>query len=157
MRRGFPSLFGHRRAVTPFQRDFADLFEAFDQNWPFAGQNGHQDSAMPAVDVRELEDHLEVTADLPGLAKEDIELQCAGDRLLLKAERKGERTEEKEKGYRVLERHFGSYQRLIPLPFVVKDDAAIEARYKDGVLTVHIPKPEGETEAHKPIPIRFEH
>ncbi len=157
MRRGFPSLFGHRHAVTPWQRDFTELFEAFDKGWPFGGPEGDKESAMPAVDVRELEDRVEVTADLPGLAQEDIELQCAGDRLLLKAQRNSERTEEPEKGYRVLERHFGSYQRLIPLPFNVVDDAGIEASYKDGVLTVLIPKPENATEANKPIPIRFEH
>jgi len=93
----------------------------------------------PAVDVFEDKENFVVKAELPGMKKEDIDVSLHDGSLTIS----GERTEEKvEKGERYRsERFFGRFQRIVALPASV-DAARIKAQYKDGVLTVTLPKAE---------------
>ena len=92
----------------------------------------------PAVDIREDEDNFFVTADLPGLKKEDIDLELENNVLTIKGERKFEKKEEGE-NYHFVERSYGSFYRSFTLPKNV-DSENIQPEYKDGVLQVTIPK-----------------
>ncbi len=98
----------------------------------------------PRVNVRELEDGFEVTADLPGMSKDEISVELENELLTIKGETKKEKEEDKG-NYHICERSRGKFERTFTLPDYVKADA-IEAEYKNGVLKVDIPK----TEAPKP-------
>ena len=104
----------------------------------------------PAVDVRERNGNLEVHAELPGLNKDDIKVECTDEGLIIEGERK--REEEKEEGgWRRTERSYGRFYRMIPLPEGAKTDQA-KAEFKDGVLTVRVPVAESQRQGRQ-IPI----
>lgn len=90
------------------------------------------------VDVKDAEKELVVTAEIPGVNFEDIEVALRPDGLAICGEKKEEK-EEKEKGYYKMERTYGSFFRLVPIPFPVEREE-ISASYKDGVLKVVLPK-----------------
>jgi HSP20 family protein len=94
----------------------------------------------PTVDVHEDKDTVFVTAELPGMKKEDIHVSLTGQVLHIKGER-GQESEYKGRDSYRAERYFGSFQRGIPLPMAV-DESRIHAEYKDGILTIHCPKTE---------------
>lgn len=95
---------------------------------------------MPPVDIRETNDAYVLEADLPGLKKEDIEVQIVEDRITLKGERKRE-MESEDKGYRRYERAEGKFERSFRIRGGV-DASKVEAKFEHGVLTVTLPKPE---------------
>jgi len=98
----------------------------------------------PAVELSEDKNNLVVTAELPGLKKEDIDVTLLDGVLTISGERKQERKTE-EGGIHRSERYFGRFERTITLPSEVAADA-VKADYKDGLLTVTLPK----SEAAKP-------
>lgn len=93
----------------------------------------------PAIDIDETDSEYIVIADLPGVKKEDISVECSGSQLTISAERKYESTEGRKSDRR--ERYYGSYQRSFTLPSECDPDK-IEASFEGGVLNVHIPKGE---------------
>ncbi len=94
----------------------------------------------PAVDIYEDQDKYTVKTELPGMKKEDIGVSLDGDTLTISGERKQEEEKQEGEGYRA-ERFFGRFQRSVTLPASVKADQ-VEAAYKDGVLTITVPKAE---------------
>ena len=94
----------------------------------------------PAVDIVETEDELIVKADLPDVPLEDIDVRVENGTLLLKGERKFEK-EFADKGYHRIERSYGSFMRSFSVPSSV-DTEKVSADYKNGVLTVTLPKKE---------------
>lgn len=92
----------------------------------------------PAIDITENEDHYLVTADIPGVSKEDVKVDFHDGMLTVKGEKRSEEKEEKDNYLRV-ERSFGSFVRTFTLPETVEPDK-IKATYKDGVLKLSIPK-----------------
>lgn len=108
----------------------------FEREWPFPELKAD----IPAVDMHETNGEIVVKADLPGVSKEDLEIELRDSALMIKGERKKEE-EVKEKDYYRSERSFGSFSRVIGLPSEVKVDA-VKASFKDGVLEIHLPKTE---------------
>lgn len=94
----------------------------------------------PAVDIYETPDSIVLQAELPGLSKDDIDIQVRDNVLTLKGERRSEK-EVKEGNYLRVERAYGGFQRAFTLPAAVQADK-IRAVFKDGVLDVSIPKAE---------------
>jgi HSP20 family protein len=94
----------------------------------------------PAVDIREREDAYLVELELPGLTKDDVKITMENNILTIQGEKKHEK-EEKRGDYHRTERVYGSFQRSFTLPSSVKNDK-IEAQYKNGILTVSLPKVE---------------
>ena len=94
----------------------------------------------PRVNVFEKDDEVIVEADLPGVKKEDIEVRLENHTLLLKGERQ-EDTEVKEDDYYRHERHYGHFVRTLALPNSVEAED-VKAKFKDGVLTLTLPKAE---------------
>ena len=105
-----------------------------------AGADATARTWSPAVDVKELDDHFVLVADIPGVEPKDIEITTEGGVLTIKGERKTE-TDETGEGYRRVERRHGSFTRSFTLPELVDADK-IEAKGANGVLEVRIPKPE---------------
>jgi HSP20 family protein len=94
----------------------------------------------PPVDVHETDDEIVVTASLPGMKAEDVEITMTGQNLTLRGELKAD-DEIKRDQYLYRERRFGSFSRSIQLPLRVQGDRA-DANFTDGVLTLRIPKAE---------------
>ncbi|MEW5723497.1 MAG: Hsp20/alpha crystallin family protein [Thermodesulfobacteriota bacterium] len=95
---------------------------------------------LPKVDVVEGETEYKITAEVPGYAREDLKVEVDNGVLRLSAEKKEEK-EEKKENYHLRERRYGSFARSFNLPENV-DGGKIEAKVKDGVLTVIVPKAE---------------
>ena len=95
-------------------------------------------SSLPAVDVVENEKAFEISAELPGLEKNDVEVILSENVLTINGEKKEEK-EENNQGYYVSERRYGSFTRSFRLPEGANADK-IEAHFKNGVLRVTVPK-----------------
>jgi HSP20 family protein len=152
-----------KRAATlhPFEslrREIDRLFDDFESGWwrsPFRRtlfdvepllRGEFKRGKVPAVDVVDTATNYEITAELPGLDEKDIEVNFSDGTLAIRGEKKEEK-EEKKKDYYVSERHYGSFQRSFTVPDGV-DPGKIEAAFKNGVLTVTLPK---TTEAQKAV------
>lgn len=104
----------------------------------------------PTSDIVETKDEITIKAELPGIEEKDIDIEIENGVLTIKGERKAEKTEE-EKGYRRIERSYGSFLRTFTMPTTVEADK-IKADFNNGVLTVHLPK----SAAAKPKTIKVE-
>lgn len=150
-----PSLWSDRKGdVDPF-RALRTQMDDLLSDW---GGGLERMSGMLAlrVDVSETPQELTVKADLPGVDQKDIDITVSGDQLTIKAEKKSEAKEKKdEKGriYHRVERSYGSFQRTMTLPFDI-DPAKVAASFKDGVLTLSLPKPPEVQKQTKKIEIK---
>lgn len=106
----------------------------------------------PRVDVSETDEAFIVSAELPGLDENDVEVELANQRLTIKGEKKIDR-EEKGKDYHRIERASGSFQRSIDVPYEASIDK-VDATFKKGVLTISIPKPKQEKVKVKKITVK---
>ncbi|MCK6526524.1 Hsp20/alpha crystallin family protein [Myxococcota bacterium] len=161
-----PSVFGTdliRRMEDPFamarrisdevDRTLGHAFRAMPPLAPMAALETDLGFA-PEVDVFERDGRLVVRADLPGMGKDDVQVEVAGDTLILRGERKEEREEERE-GYYCCERRYGAFTRSIPLPEGVNPDSA-EASFRNGVLEVSLEAPTEEAAQRRRIEIKGE-
>jgi HSP20 family protein len=106
----------------------------------------------PQVEVRESGNNLVVRADLPGLSRDDVDVEVDDDALIIRGERRND-WENEDEGYYRSERSYGSFYRAIPLPEGV-DPNACKATFKDGVLEVTLPKPEESPSRGRKIPVK---
>ncbi len=103
---------------------------------------------MPRIDVSESDQAMQVTAELPGMEEKDIQISLENEALVISGEKKND-LEEKGKNYHRVERTYGSFQRVVPLVSEVETDK-VEAVFKNGVLTVTLPKtPAAAKQSHK--------
>lgn len=93
---------------------------------------------MPSVEVEETDAHVIVRAEMPGLEKDDFNIQLENDTVVLRGEKK-QRQENQDANVHRIETAYGQFHRRIPLPVEVDHDQA-EAEYKNGVLTLELPK-----------------
>jgi HSP20 family protein len=100
----------------------------------------------PSFDMAETDAAIEIKMDVPGMDAKDIDIQVNGSLLTISGERK-EEEEEKGKTFHRVERRYGSFSRSMTLPCAVNEDKVF-AEYKEGVLTVTLPKTE-DSKAHK--------
>jgi HSP20 family protein len=140
------SLFG----VNPFalMRQFT---EDMDRVFGKSQAEGGDIAWRPAIEVRQKEGKLLLTAELPGVKKEDVKVTIASDCLTVEGERKQEK-EEKREGYLHSERSYGRFYRSIALPEGAQTDQAA-AQFHNGVLEVSVPVPEAKPK-RKEIPIQ---
>ena len=103
----------------------------------------------PVVDVSETKDAIVLEAELPGIKKDEIDIQLNGDTLVLRGERKFEQTQRGEQFHRI-ERQYGAWQRSFQIEVPI-DAQNVAANYENGVLTVTLPK----AEAVKPRQIQI--
>jgi HSP20 family protein len=108
-------------------------------------------AASLAVDVREEGDNFVITAPVPGIAPDDVEITVLGDTVRIRGERREERQEGAEnQRWLVREQRFGFFERVVRLPTAVKADAA-RAEFQDGILRVTLPKTEEAKERRIPV------
>jgi len=144
-----PLVRGNLFAVNPFAlvREFTEEMDRVFGHVPRGAANGG--AWIPTIEVKEKEGKLLVTAELPGVKKEDVKVHIDGGTLVLEGERKQEK-EEKREGYYHSERTYGTFYRTIALPEGAKADLTA-AQFNNGVLEVSVPIPEVKT---KEIPIQ---
>lgn len=128
---------GHRGDLARLHGEMDDLFDGFFRglDTPFAGYK-----AWPAIDVAEEEDAIVVRAEVPGCKADDIDISVHGNVLTISGEKKLSE-EKKEKGYYHVESTYGSFRREVTLPTDV-NQSKVDASYKDGVLSITLPKAE---------------
>jgi HSP20 family protein len=140
---------------------FRDLLEAWEpfrelrtSAWPLgrvweelAGERSR--ALRPAIDVTETDDAYVVTAEIPGVKKDDLGVEIEEGILVIRGEKRTERDETKERGRR-LERVYGAFSRSMSLP-ADADPEKINASFTDGVLRIEIPKKPGTKPRHVAI------
>jgi len=134
-------------------RLFDDFFRGFDVE-PFTELEARFARFTPSIDVREDDEAFTVRAEIPGIAEKDIEVQVTDDTITIKGEKKEEQ-EDKGKDYYCMERSYGSFHRTIRMPVTVNREA-VDASFKNGVLTVKLPKIGEAQSKTKKIPIKAE-
>jgi len=115
---------------------FSDIMDEFFND----AVNARRDSFVPSIDVSESENQFMITAELPGMKKEDINISLENGRLSISGERSFE-NEEKGKTYHRVETQYGSFNRSFQLPDNVSEES-ITATYEDGLLNITIDKSE---------------
>lgn len=135
--RSFPQTLDTSRDLTDIQTQMNRLFDNF------LGQpSGVMERAWaPAVDMYETKDAVVVSVEIPGLNEKDIHLSITGDLLTIQGERQWTDEARNASHYRQ-ERWFGKFERALQLPIPV-ESGQVKATYRDGVLTVKLPKSEG--------------
>jgi HSP20 family protein len=138
-----------RETATP--TPFSTFGRLFDEYFGRGGwhEDGNDRLLAPALDITEDEHAFAVTAELPGLRKEDVQIQFEDGVLAISGEKRHE-SETKDKSWHRMERRYGSFYRAITLPRGVEVDK-VDATFENGVLRVTIPK----AEAAKPKAIKI--
>jgi len=137
------------------QREMNELFDSFFRGFelePFRSIQPRMGSFLPNINVTENDKEISVSAELPGMDEEDIEVTLGKDSLTIAGEKKEEH-EDKGKDYYSMERSFGSFHRVIPLPAEV-DDTKVKAEFKKGVLKISLPKTAEAQAGRKKIDIK---
>ena len=132
------------KEMDNFSKDMQHFFEF--SPFKFGGLNS------PRVDLYQTESDVIVNAEIPGVSKEDLNIFIDENVLRLSGQTKRNQALKNEESYRT-ERYYGSFQRTIPLPVEVKSEQA-KAEYKDGILSIHIPKVEPSKMKGKRIEIQ---
>ena len=117
-------------------RLFDDVFRGFDGSLPSVGRASAFGGNWPSVEISDNDKEIKVTAEVPGMEEKDIEVLLDDGVLTLKGEKRSE-TEDKERQFS--ERTYGRFERRIPLGYEIEEDS-VDARFKNGVLSVTLPK-----------------
>ena len=121
-------------------REMNRLFDDFMGGTPMAaqGQAGGGNIINAHMNVSETDNEIRISAELPGVGEDDIDVSLNDDELTIRGEKKFERKDEKE-NFHFVERSYGTFQRSLRLPFPV-DPEQVRASFENGVLTVTLPK-----------------
>jgi HSP20 family protein len=152
-----------RSEASPFgslQREVDRLFEEFSRGLPMFSPQA-MTNILPSIDVTETDKEIEITAELPGLERKDVDISIEDDVLTIRGEKKVESEQGDKKGqqgdkkgnggdnksYHVSERSYGVFYRMLQLPPGI-DPSTVKATMSNGVLKISIPKP-ARTQAKK--------
>lgn len=137
-----PVLTPRARELGPFEsarRQFEDMFADFGR-WPAMEWAAPAKMGLAALDVAETRDAIEISTELPGVAESDINVSIEGHGVVISGEKKSE-SEKEDKAWRIVERSYGAFRRVVPLTFA-PDPNKITATLDKGVLRVKVEKPE---------------
>lgn len=131
--------------ATPLWRLHEEMGRLFDETFRSFGSLGLPSVAaslptMPRIDVQETEQELCISAELPGVQTADLDVRLNGDVLAISGEKRNSRDEVDDSGMHVSERSYGRFSRSVQLPFAPKSEADVSAEFKDGVLSLRIPR-----------------
>ncbi|MGK7917308.1 MAG: Hsp20/alpha crystallin family protein [Prochloraceae cyanobacterium] len=127
------------REIDRLQRQMNRLFDdialpTWDKDYRF--------NLVPAAELSETEDAIHLKLEIPGMEASDLDVEVTKDSVSISGERK-EETKTEEKGVTKSEFRYGKFHRIIPLPAQV-ENTNVKAQYKDGILTLNLPKAEAE-------------
>lgn len=146
--------------VYSLQREMNRLFDDFFRTptwerfgeFPALATEQFWGDVTPRVDMTETDKELLVKVELPGMTEKDIDISISRDVLTISGEKKQEK-EQNEKGWYRMERQYGSFSRSIPLPYEIESDK-VEALYKNGILSIKLPKSAMQQKATKSITVK---
>ncbi|MCX7695635.1 MAG: Hsp20/alpha crystallin family protein [Caloramator sp.] len=133
------------KPIEPF-REIERLRRQMDNFFSF------EELERPRIDVIETENEVKVKAEIPGISKEDLDIVVYDEEVRISGEFK-KSDEYKDENLRRVERYYGNFSRVVPLPAEVKSEEA-RAEYKDGILTLTIPKSDRHTSRGKRIKLQ---
>jgi HSP20 family protein len=143
-----------RATPDPFFNLQREINRVFDDTWRgldlASTRHGRDPLGWPSIELQEDDKQLTVVAELPGMDEKDIEVMLENDVLVLRGERRSER---EDANRQFSERYYGRFERHIALPVEVQADK-IDAQYRNGLLTVAMPKAENARSRARRIPIR---
>ena len=131
-------------------RLFDDVFRGFGSGMPTFSSGSAFSTGWPSVEISDTDKEIKVTAEVPGLDEKDIEVLLNDGVLTLKGEK---RSENEDKDRQFSERYYGRFERRIPLGVEIAEDK-VDAHFKNGVLTVILPKTEKAQSQVKRIAIK---
>ncbi|MGC8611655.1 MAG: Hsp20/alpha crystallin family protein [Athalassotoga sp.] len=137
------------RPFEEMQKVIDRFFEEFPRIWPTTLS---AETFVPAVDISETDKSYEFEVELPGMKREDVNIEIDDGILTIRGEKKEERKEEK-KGYKKIERSYGKFERSFSLPSDI-DEKNISAKFENGVLNISIPKSPEAKSAKRKIEIK---
>ncbi|TVQ43524.1 MAG: Hsp20/alpha crystallin family protein [Gloeocapsa sp. DLM2.Bin57] len=127
------------REIDSLQKEMNRLFESLNYD---PGQEKERLSFIPPAEMHETNEAIELKLEIPGMEAKDLDIQVTVDSVSISGERKSE-TKTEEKGITRSEFRYGHFRRIIPLPVNI-DNNNVKADYKDGLLTLTLPKVEEE-------------
>ncbi|CDF59356.1 Hsp20/alpha crystallin family protein [Thermobrachium celere] len=133
------------KPIEPF-REFDRLRRQLDSLFSY------EEFERPRIDVIETEKEVKVKAEIPGISKDDLDIVVYDEEVRISGEFK-KSDEYKDENLRRVERYYGSFSRVVPLPSEVKSEEA-KADYKDGILTITIPKADVQSSRGKRIKLQ---
>ncbi|HMY67344.1 MAG TPA: Hsp20/alpha crystallin family protein [Leptospiraceae bacterium] len=142
---------------SPFlslHREMNRLFDNFFNDFPSVstGRYSEVSSFSPRINIAENEKEIRIEAELPGIDEKDLSVEIKGRTLSIHGERKAKK-EEKKENYHIVESSYGSFYRSVELPEEADLDK-VEAKSKDGITTIIIPKLENSKTARKVIQVK---
>jgi HSP20 family protein len=133
-------------------RLFEDMLSSGDKDW--LGLHGVGGMWTPAIELKETDKKLVLKAEIPGIDTKDLTVEVREDQVRITGEHKEEeKIEDREKNYFRSEFYYGKFERVIPLPMLIKTDA-IKSEFKHGILTLTMPKV--ETTAKKAVKVNLQ-
>lgn len=126
------------REIESLQREMNRLLESFGPEEGLFADG----KFMPAAEITETDEAIDLKVEIPGMKPEDINIEATADSVVISGERKSEAKTE-EKGVVRSEFSYGSFRRVMGLPSRI-ENGKVEAEYKDGILSLHMPKSEEE-------------
>ena len=138
----WPSLWSGKNEIDPFRsigREMFDVLNRVSKQFPSLPAGLDFGGALPALNVAETKDAIEVSAEVPGIEEKDINITIEGNKLVIAGERKQE-SEHKDKDWHVTETSYGSFKRSVLLPFEPSHEA-VQAQFDKGMLRMTIKKP----------------
>ncbi len=135
------------REIDTLQREMNRLLEGWGS---IPTGTGIASAFIPAAELQETPEALSLKVEVPGMEPEDLDIQVTAESVSIKGERKSETKTEENGGVRT-EFRYGKFQRVIPLPVRIQNEK-VEAEYKNGVLTLTLPK--AEAEQHKIVKVK---
>lgn len=128
------------RGLHSLQNDMNRIFDEFFRGDVLADETFFSRDWNPAVDIVENSDTYVLKAEIPGMNKDDVKITLENNLLTIRGEKKNE-LEKKEGNFHRIERSYGVFERSFTIPGTIKTND-IDAQYKDGVLTLTLPKAE---------------
>lgn len=125
--------------IENLQREMNQLFDTLS---PTVRNRSNSVSFVPAVEISETPEAIQLRVEVPGMEAKDLDVQVTAEAVAISGERKSEARHE-EDGMVRSEFRYGKFQRVIPLPSRIQNDK-VEAQYKDGVLNLRLPKVDAE-------------
>ncbi len=149
-----PSRALRHRGGESFLRPFDEMRRMMEDFWmaPFEEMGRWSQTFTPRVDVKDEDNHVVVSAELPGIDQKDIDVTVTRDSVRIAGEKKHEE-EKEEHGYYRRETSYGSFERIIDLPAEVDENKA-DAQFSKGVLTIRLLKSEQARSKQKKIEIK---
>jgi HSP20 family protein len=143
-----------RNPFALFRKEMDALFDNFFSGFDLQRFESSLGGFNPKVDVVENDKEIKVTAELPGIDEKEIDLSLSRGALTIRGEKQKEK-EGRGKDYYRMERSFGAFSRVIPLPAEV-DDENVQASFRKGVLSITLPKTVQELRETKKVPIKMD-